>query len=108
MSTFKSQDDNPHSFTVKLRGEEFQLEQDVSFYKEYAKESRDNVAAATRSTSYKPWCIIPDIVAIDILAKYGIDVHAPSFMNDKEQLRKVAQIMRLEYPDLLMSNITRI
>jgi hypothetical protein len=106
---FKSQDDNPDSFVVKLDKHDanFRVEQDVSAYIEYAARSRENVAAQTRSTSYKPVCLIPDITAIDILTKYGIDVHSPEFMHDAEQKRKLLQIIRTDYPKLLMSNIRR-
>jgi hypothetical protein len=108
MSGFKSQDENPHSFDVKLRGDEFQLTQDVSFYKDYAAASRENVAKQTKATSYKPLFIMPDIVAVDILVKYGIDVHSNEFMHDHEMKRKVLNIVRQEYPHLLMSDIKRI
>jgi len=109
-NVFKSQDDNPDSFLVKLdkHSENFRVEQDVSAYIDYAQKSRDNIAAQTKSTSYKPVCLIPDITAIDILTKYGIDVHSPEFMHDKAQIKKVLQIIRTEHPKLLMSNIRRI
>ena len=108
MSGFRSQDDNINSFTVKLDDTNFRLDQDVTAYKEYAKESRDNVAQQLRDTGYRPLFIMPDIVAVDILTKYGIDVHSNEFMHDIALKRRVLQIVRTEYPDLLMSNIKRI
>ena len=102
---FKSQDDNPASFTVKLDDVNFRLDQDVSAYRDYAHKVRE-LNAMGRS-HYRQVCIIPDIVAVDILTKYGLDIHAPDFMNDTEKKRRLMTIIRLDYPDLLTSNIRR-
>lgn len=100
--TFKSQDDNKNSFDVALNGAEFRLNQDVQAYKDYAAQSReiDQYKAGAR-TSYRPFCIIPDIVSIDIKLKYGIDIHAPEFSHDAEAKRRFTHIIRTEYPELL-------
>ena len=100
--TFKSQDDNRHSFDVSLRDREYQLSQDIQAYKDHAARSRevDQYKTGARTT-YRPFCIIPDIVAIDINTKYHIDIHAPEFMHDAEQKRRFAHIVRTEYPELL-------
>jgi len=107
---FKSQDDNPDSFSVQLdaHNDTFRLEQDVQGYKDYAKMTRENVAAQTRASSYKPVAIIPDIVAVAILTKYGLDIHSAEFMHDIVQKRRLMNIIRTDYPDLLLSNIRRI
>lgn len=109
-NVFQSQDDNPHSFKVKLdkHSENFRLEQDVQAYRDYAKMVRENMQAQLRAQTYKPVCIIPDIVAIDILTKYGLDIHAPEFMHDTQAKNKLMSILRVDYPDLLLSNIRRI
>ena len=107
---FKSQDDNPDSFLVKLdkHNDTFRLEQDVQGYRDYAKMVRANMSAQLRAQTYKPVCIVPDIVAIDILTKYGLDIHSPEFMHDAGQKKKLLQIIRTDYPDLLLSNIRRL
>lgn len=107
---FRSQDDNPDSFVVKLDkyDQNFRLEQDVQAYRDYARMVRENIAAQTVSQSYKPICIIPDIVAVDILTKYGLDVHSDEFMHDHAQKQRLMRILRTDYPELLLSNIRRI
>jgi len=109
-NVFKSQDENPDSFTVQLdkHNDTFRLEQDVQGYKDYAKMTRENIDAQTRSQSYKPVAIIPDIVAVAILTKYGLDIHSVEFMHDTAQKKRLMSIIRTEYPDLLLSNIRRI
>lgn len=108
--SFKSQDFNPWSFDVKLRDDSsnFQLEQDISNYKRYAEESRKLDEISPSKRQYRSFCIIPDIVAVDILLKYGIDVHAPEFMSDDALKKRVKQIMVSEYPQLLTSNIKKV
>jgi len=108
--TFKSQDFNPWSFTVKLRSDNpnFQLEQDVEHYRKYAEESRKMDELAPSKRQYRSFCIIPDIVAVDIMVKYGIDIHAPEFMSDTAQVQRVKKIVMSEYPHLLTSNITKV
>ena len=105
---FKSQDNNPNSFGVKLDSENFLLSQDVSAYREYAAQQRlaDESAPATRQ--YRSFAIIPDIVAIDVLTKYGIDIHAPEFMHDAEAVKKFKRIIVSEYPALLTSNMKKV
>jgi hypothetical protein len=105
---FQSQDYNIHSFKVTTNETDFQLSQNVEAYREYAKEQRllDEQAKSTRN--YRSFAIIPDIVAIDILTKYGIDIHAPDFMQHPELVRKFKQIIIAEYPALLTSNITKV
>ena len=43
--------------------------------------------------------------AIDILNKYGLDVHGTEFMSDPAQLRRLKQIIDSDYPLLKTSNI---
>ena len=108
--SFKSQDDNPHSFNVHtyLDSKDFKIVQDVTSYLDYAAQQRElDAHHRTPGTHYRSSFIIPDIVAIDILTKYGIDIHAPEFMNDPTAKRRVKEIVRTEYPKLMTSNIRR-
>lgn len=105
---FKSQGDNKHSFNVTTNQSRFVLDQDISAYRKYAKESRDlyeNKSAAGKH--YRSFAIIPDIVAIDILTKYKIDIHAPDFMHDQQKVNKLKKIIIAEYPDLLTHGHSR-
>ena len=78
---------------------EWKIYQDEKPFLEQAKQDRDSVTK--RDLGYKKACTIPDIVAIDILAKYGIDVHSETFMQDRDLVRKVLTIMKTEYPHLM-------
>jgi hypothetical protein len=79
----------------------FRIEQDVTAYREAAHADRlaDQQASATRS--WRKFAIIPDIVAIDIKTRYGIDIHAPETLQDKPTLDRFKSILRSEFPDLL-------
>jgi hypothetical protein len=81
---FKSQEDNKHSFDVATDQNTFLLSQDVSAYRDYAKESRDIYDASGTASHYRSFAVIPDIVAIDIYTKYKIDINAQDFMGDKQ------------------------
>jgi len=106
--SFKSQDNNPHSFTVKEQDSSFLLEQNVQAYKDYAEQSRKVDESITRNgRQYRPFAIIPDIVAIDILTKYGLDIHADDFMSNPINLRKLKNIIMTDYPLLQTSNIRK-
>ena len=102
---FHSQDFNPNSFVVDTNEKDFRLTQDVSAYKDYAKQQRDLDELAPSMRQYRSFAIIPDIVAIDILTKYYIDVHDPDLMKDPATLRRLKNIIISEYPALLTSNV---
>lgn len=108
--SFKSQDNNPNSFDVHtyLDSKDFKIVQDVSSYITYAEQQRElDAHHRTPGTHYRSSFIIPDIVAIDILTKYGIDIHAPEFMSDPTAKARVKHIVHTEYPKLLTSNIRK-
>ena len=46
---------------------------------------------------------IPDIVAIEIMENYLLDVHEPSFFKDKDKMKRLKYIIKTEYPYLLIS-----
>lgn len=91
--------------TSTLRGalneetKDWKVYQDERPFIEQAKQDRE--AVKKKDLGYKKAFTIPDIVAIDILSKYGIDVHSVTFMNDRDQVRKVFQIVKEEYPYLM-------
>lgn len=104
---FKSQDFNPHSFNVRTSQEDFVLDQNVEHYLNYAKQQRELDEMAPSKRQYRSFAIIPDIVAIDILSKYHIDIHAPETMKDPVAMRKLKTIVMTEYPHLMTSNIRK-
>jgi hypothetical protein len=102
---FLSQDNNKNSFKVSTDSKDFRLEQDVQAYKDYAAQQRELDSISHSGRQYRSFAIIPDIVAIDILTKYGIDVHSPNFMSDPAAMRRLKQIIDSDYPALKTSNV---
>lgn len=81
---------------------EFQVDQDSRPFLEAAKRERDLVEKfGHKDTGYRKACTIPDIVAIDLLYKYKIDIHSPDFMHDPAAIRKVIGIMKTDYAHLM-------
>lgn len=81
---------------------EFKVEQDSRPFVEAAKRERDLAEKfGHKDNGYRKACTIPDIVAVDLLYKYKIDIHSPEFMHDPSQIRKVIQIMKIDYPHLM-------
>lgn len=85
----------------------FEVHQDVTEYLNYAKESRDNQALRGDASHYRSFAIIPDVVALEILTKHGLNLHESEFMSNKEDVAKLKRIIKSEYPNLLTSNVTR-
>ena len=102
---FLSQEGNKNSFQVKTDEDNFQLVQDVSAYKDYAAQQRELDSFAANGRTYRSFAIIPDIVAIDILTKYGLDIHSDTFMHEPTNVRRLKQIIETDYPLLKTSNV---
>jgi len=102
---FLSQDNNKDSFVVNTDEKNFKLEQNISAYKDYAEELRKVDETISSKRAYRSYAILPDIVCIDILTKYGLDVHAQDFMDNPANLTKLRRIIDSEYPLLKTSNI---
>lgn len=79
---------------------EFKATQDHRAFVEAAKQDRE-MAGSMKDTGYKKACTIPDIVAIEINYKYGLNIHDPMFMHDKDAVVKLMKIIRSEYPYLM-------
>ena len=75
------------------------LYQDEKPFLEQAKLDREQVQK--KDVGYKKFATIPDIVAIDIKEKYGIDLHAPEITHDKEMMAKFMAIVKRDYAHLL-------
>jgi len=61
----------------------------------------DRELGSRKDSGYKKFATIPDIVAIDILHKYGIDIHDPDTMRDQDKMNKFKNIIKSEYSYLL-------
>ena len=84
---------------INKETQDWNIYQDETPFLEQAKMDREQ--KQKRDIGYKKACTIPDIVAIDILTKYHIDVHAPEFMQNSDAVKKVLYIMKTEYPHLM-------
>ena len=73
--------------------------QDERPFLEQAKMERE--LQSKRDVGYKKFATIPEIVAIDIKEKWGIDIHAPDTVGDKNKMAKFMQIVKENYADLL-------
>ena len=87
-----------------LETNNWQATQDVTHFIESVKRDRDREAYFGKSKmGYRKMATIPDIVAIKIKEDYGIDLHDPAFMHDKDKLKKLKVILKMEYPHLLVN-----
>lgn len=75
------------------------VQQDEKPFLEQAKIDRE--LGSKKDIGYKKFATIPDIVAIDILNKYGIDIHDPKTMQDRDKMLKFKNIIKTEYAYLM-------
>ena len=80
----------------------WQIEQDEKPFIDWAKQERET--HTDKHTHMRKFATIPDIVAIDILQKYGLDIHDPEFMHDTDKLAKLKQIIIQDYKYLVVSS----
>jgi len=80
-----------------------QVSQDINGVLEQTALDREYQEAHGKSKKYRKIATIPDVVAIEILTKYGLDLHAPDFMHHAINGRKLRQILKSEYPKLLLN-----
>ena len=85
-------------------GESFyQFEQDEKPFLEQAKEDRER-GTKKNELGAKKFATIPEIVAIELNVKWGIDIHAPDFLHDDDKKAKFFTIIHQEYPHLVVNN----
>lgn len=86
---------------------EFRASQDISGYLDYANESRKQAKSlfANQKTNYRSFAIIPDIIAVDIMTRFKLDVNDSSL--GPEGLAKLRNIIINNYPQLLTGNIIK-
>ena len=77
-----------------------EVTQDVSSHLEWAKEMRAMKSARNNfSHGFKPFCNIPDSVSLELMSKYGINIH--DNQTDRDALKKVKSIIKRDYPHLM-------
>lgn len=81
-------------------GSRMMVEQDEKPFVDMVKEERET--HSQNHTHMKKFCTIPDIVAIEIFEKWGMDVHSPTFMHDPDALKKLKTIMLTDYRHLVV------
>jgi hypothetical protein len=80
-------------------------EQDVTHFKEHVNlERQKQEYYGVTNKGYRKMATIPDIVAMDINEKYGIDLHDPTFMQDIDKKAKFKKILQTEYPHLMYNS----
>ena len=80
----------------------WEIKQDVSAVLEEVKRDRE-IASRHTPTGWRKAFTIPDIVAIELLTEYGMDIHAPDFMHCTENMAKLKRVIKTDYPYLLIS-----
>ena len=77
-----------------------EVTQDVSSHLEWAKHMRATESARNNfSHGFKPFCNIPDSVSLELMSKYGINIH--DNQTDRDALKKVKSIIKRDYPHLM-------
>jgi hypothetical protein len=85
----------------KATGESvWKVYQDETPFLEQAKRDRDTFDKS-KEKGYRKFATIPDIVAIEILQKYGINIHDPNTINDPSEMNRFKNIIKKEYKYLL-------
>jgi len=91
-------------YNVHGDGSGIGVTQDVSGHLAYAKSLREETKTHARyakkaDTGFKPFCNVPDTVALDIMTKHRINIHDANIQ--PEEMRKFKRIMKTEYPHLM-------
>jgi hypothetical protein len=81
----------------------FTLEQDVTPFLEQAKRERSisDQKANMGFGRMRKVATVPDIIALELLTKYGIDLHDETIQDDKYIMRKALLILQRDYPHIL-------
>jgi len=77
------------------------VSQDIKPILDEVKEER--AAGFNRKANYRKFASIPDVVAIEIATKYGINIHNDETIRDQSEMKKFRNIIIREYPYLLVS-----
>lgn len=74
------------------------IQQDIQPFLDQAKADRD---AGDGKSHHRKLFTMPDVVAIEIRMKHGIDIFDATFLKDTDKKAKLFTIVQQEYPHLL-------
>jgi len=80
----------------------WQVKQDIQPFIDDAKNHREQ--GFNKKSHYRKFASIPDVVAIEIATKYGVNIHDPATASDKDLMKKFKKIIIEDYPYLLVSS----
>ena len=80
----------------------WKFHQDEKPFLEQAKRDRE-ATQKTNAMGMKKFATIPEIVAIEVNYKYGLDIHDPNFFHDDDKKAKFFTIIQTEYPHLVVN-----
>ena len=78
----------------------WEMRQDETPFLEQAKQDREASKKVT-ANGYKKFATIPDIVAIEIAQIYGINIHEPETLHDRDKMNTFKRIIATDYKHLL-------
>lgn len=84
-------------------GASWGVQQDIQPFLDQAKEDRSEGDGKAHQTKL---CTVPEVIAIEVKLKWGIDIFSPEFMHDKAMKAKFFSIIQQEYPLLMSTNKT--
>ena len=89
---------------IEYEGKEsfWQIKQDEQPFLDQAKRDREQAQLKTHM-NHKKFATIPDIVALDIKEKHGIDLHDPAIFHDREKMNRFKQIVMRDYAYLVVN-----
>jgi len=88
-----------HDYKVGVKGNSFQITQDISGHLEWAKQQREMSKSKRVDSGFRPYCNVPDSVALDIMTKHRINIHDENIQ--PAEMKRFKFIMRTEYPHLM-------
>ena len=104
MARWKWKNDSVNnSITGTIDEDSWTVEQDETPYLKEIERERENQKEGFNNSAMKKFCTIPDIVAIELLQQYGIDIHDPLFMHDHMNMKKLKQVIITDYPYLVIN-----
>ena len=81
----------------------WELRQDETPFIDQAKRDREAGSKKTHN-GHKKFATIPDIVAIEIMERHGINIHDHNIMHDREKMQRFKNIIMKDYKYLVVNN----
>ena len=82
---------------------QWQIYQDEKPFIEQAKADREKSQISTHMR-HRKFATIPDIVALEVMQKYGIDIHNGEHSRCPWTMKRFKQIIMTDYPALVVNN----